>query len=79
MKVRLLSRKTQALVMERRFPEAFQSCAEILKYQRQDPLIKQEIDLLIRLSGAKLKESKELAELLQKIESASKPQTEVPE
>jgi tetratricopeptide (TPR) repeat protein len=79
MKVRLLSRKTQALVMERRFPEAFRSCAEILKYQRNDPLIKDDIDLLIRLAGAKLRESKELAELLEKIESGSKPQTEAPE
>jgi tetratricopeptide (TPR) repeat protein len=79
MKVRLLSRKTQALLMEKRFPEAFQSCAEILKYQRQDPLIREDIDLLIRLSGAKLRESKELAELLEKIESGSKPQTEAPE
>jgi tetratricopeptide (TPR) repeat protein len=79
MKVRLLARKTQALVMERRFPEAFQSCAEILKCQRQDPLIKEHIDLLIRLSGAKLKESKEVTQLLEKIESGSNPQPEAPE
>jgi hypothetical protein len=64
--------------MERRFPEAFQSCAEILKYQRRDPLIKEDINILIPLSGAKLKESKELAQLLEKIESGLKPQTEAP-
>jgi tetratricopeptide (TPR) repeat protein len=74
MKVRLLSRKTQALFLEKRFPEAFQSCAEILKYERENENIKSDLNLLIRLSGAKLKESKELSELLQKIEAGSQPQ-----
>jgi hypothetical protein len=76
MKVRLLARKTQALFLERRFPEAFAACAEILKYQRGDEAVKADLQLLIRLSGAKLKESRELAELLQKIEGGAAPQSD---
>jgi tetratricopeptide (TPR) repeat protein len=76
MKVRLLARKTQALFLEKRYPEAFQSCAEILKWQRGDEAIKADLNLLIRLSGAKLKESKELAEVLKKIEEGAQPQAD---
>jgi tetratricopeptide (TPR) repeat protein len=72
MKVRLLSRKTQALFCERRWVEAFAACAEILKFQRGDEDVKADLNLLIRLSGAKLKESKELAEILKKIEDGSR-------
>jgi tetratricopeptide (TPR) repeat protein len=76
MKVRLLSRKTQALVLEKRYPEAFAACAEILKYERGHEAVKADLQLLIRLSGAKLKESKELAELLQTIEGGAAPKSD---
>jgi hypothetical protein len=78
MKVRLLSRKTAALFEEKRYVEAFQSCAEILKYNKGDPDVKADVDLLIKLAGAKLRETKELIETLQSIETGSAPKTEPP-
>lgn len=75
-RVRLLARKTAALVAEKRYVEAFQSCAEITKYQRQDEDLKADLDLLIRLAGDKLKETKEITEMLQKIQGNSQPKSE---
>lgn len=62
MKIRLLSRKTQALFDEKRYVDAFQSCAEIVKYQREDSSLKDDLNLLILLAGEKLKESKAIIE-----------------
>jgi tetratricopeptide (TPR) repeat protein len=77
MKVRLLSRKTQALFQEKRFVEAYESCAEILKWLRDDENVKADVDLLIRLAGHKLKEAKEITESVQNIESKSQPKSDV--
>lgn len=78
MKTRLLSRKVEALYEEKRYVEAFQACADILKYERESPEIKEDLDLLIKLAGNKLKETKELQESLEKITSMSKPKSDFP-
>jgi tetratricopeptide (TPR) repeat protein len=79
MKMRLLSRKTQALFLEKRYIEAYESCTEILKWLRDDVDVKADVDLLIRLAGHKMKEEKEIAETLHTIEGKSQPKTDVPD
>lgn len=78
MKTRLLSRKVEALYEEKRYVEAFQACAEILKYEKGNPEIKEDLDLIIKLAGNKLKETEELQESLAKIASMSEVKTDAP-
>ena len=78
MKTRLLSRKVEALYEEKRYTECFQACAEILRYERGYPEIKDDLDLIIKLAGNKLKETKELQETLEKIATMSQPKTDPP-
>ncbi|OHT11442.1 hypothetical protein TRFO_19073 [Tritrichomonas foetus] len=78
MKCRLLSRKVQALFEEKRYVECFQACADILKYERGVPEVKEDLDLIIKLAGNKLKETKELQESLAKIEAMSKVKDDAP-
>ena len=75
-KIILLSRKTAALVAEKRYVEAFQSCSEILKYTRDDVPIKADLELIMKLAGDRLKETKEITEALKAIETKSQPQTD---
>ncbi|KAH0791939.1 dyslexia susceptibility 1 candidate 1 protein [Histomonas meleagridis] len=76
MKVRLLSRKAEALFEEKRYAEALESTAEILKYQRENQCLKDDVSLLMKLAGNKLQMTKEIAESIQKILNKSEPKTE---